>query len=65
MRLYCRGCNSDGILNVVDIVQLVNIIFGLITPTEGQQCLIDVNGDEAVNVVDVVALVNLIFASPY
>jgi len=49
--------NSDGVLNVLDIVSLVNIIlFGETDP------LGDVNLDGDINVLDVVILVNIILA---
>jgi len=53
----------DGSINVVDIVNLVNIIFGLTTPTQEQECAADTNGDGVINVVDVVTLVNYILNS--
>ena len=50
--------NSDGLLNVLDIVSLVNIIlYGETDP------LGDVNLDGDINVLDVVILVNIILAS--
>ena len=49
--------NSDGALNVLDVVLLVNII--LDAGAEGDPCS-DVNSDGAFNVLDVVLLVNLI-----
>ena len=47
--------NSDGVLNVLDIVSLINIIvFGETDP------LGDVNLDGDINVLDVVTLINII-----
>ena len=37
--------NNDGIVNVVDIISVVNIIIGTITPTDLQQCAADLNQD--------------------
>ena len=48
--------NSDGILNVIDIVNLVNIIMS----GAEYNPLADLNGDLTINVVDVVNLVNLV-----
>jgi hypothetical protein len=50
--------NSDGLLNVLDIVSLVNIILSGETDPLG-----DVNLDGDINVLDVVILVNIILAS--
>jgi len=48
--------NSDGTLNVLDVVALVN---GVLTGT-GDLCAGDVNSDGTLNVLDVVALVNTV-----
>tara|TARA_B100000579_G_C22841224_1_gene861651 strand:+ start:1100 stop:2572 length:1473 start_codon:yes stop_codon:yes gene_type:complete len=51
--------NSDGVLNVVDIVSLVNGILG--SSLSVNQALIgDLDGDGTNNVIDIVSLVNLI-----
>ena len=39
--------NQDNFINVVDIVQLVNIIFGIISPNSYELCASDTNGDGA------------------
>ena len=48
--------NSDGILNVLDVVIMVNIILG----TEPDNGSADMNGDGGINVLDIVILVGLI-----
>ena len=55
--------NQDGNVNVVDIVNLVNIIFGLLQPNDVQSCVGDANQDGTLNVVDIVNIVNYIFES--
>ena len=50
--------NSDGILNVIDIVNLVNIIMS----GAEYNPIADLNGDLTINVVDVVSLVNLVLS---
>ena len=51
--------NSDGILNILDIVSLVNLILG-----GGEyQAAGDVNNDGILNILDIVSLVNLILNS--
>ena len=48
--------NSDGNINVLDVVSLVNIILGY----DDDSNLADINEDGSINVIDVVLLVNLI-----
>ena len=54
--------NGDGVANVVDIVSLVNTIFGGSQLTDELLCMYDLTGDGVVNVVDIVALVNFILS---
>jgi len=51
--------NSDGFINVLDIVTTVNIVLGT-TPTDEQACAADYNGDGTINVLDIVSLVNFV-----
>ncbi|MAJ44096.1 MAG: hypothetical protein CMF96_08405 [Candidatus Marinimicrobia bacterium] len=51
--------NQDGVVNIVDIVQTVNMVLGTI-PTDS---LADVNNDGLVNIVDIVSLVNIILGN--
>ena len=54
--------DHDGIINVVDIVRLVNIIFG--EEYSGEElCAGDIIGDGILNVLDIVGLVDYIFAN--
>ena len=50
--------NSDGILNILDIVSLVNLILSGDYVISG-----DVNGDDNLNILDIVLLVGLILDS--
>jgi len=54
--------NQDGVINVVDIVNTVNIIFDVAIPTTEQECAADANEDGLINVVDIVTIVNYIFS---
>ncbi len=54
--------NGDGIVNALDIVIIVNYIFGG-TPDEFVFDNADINGDGVVNALDLVAIVNLIFST--
>ena len=53
--------NGDGMVNALDIVIIVNFIFGE-TPEEFIFDNADVNGDGVVNALDVVVIINLIFS---
>ena len=47
--------NTDNILNVLDIVIMVNMIFGLESPNYQ---VADVNDDGLINVLDVIVVIN-------
>ena len=55
--------NQDGLLNVLDIVQIVNYILGIMEFDELSQSAADVTQDGVINVLDVVTLVNQILPS--
>tara|TARA_Y100001970_G_scaffold193849_1_gene235645 strand:- start:28599 stop:32258 length:3660 start_codon:yes stop_codon:yes gene_type:complete len=57
--------NEDGVINVVDIVQMVNTILGSGSDnlSDYELCLLDLNGDGVINVVDIVSLVNTILGN--
>lgn len=52
--------NNDGVINVLDVVITVNIILGVIEPTEDEAWAADVNQDGNINVLDIVLIVNII-----
>ena len=52
--------NSDGNVDVLDIVLIVGIILDTLDPTQDQQCASDVNTDGEIDVIDIVTLVNYI-----
>ncbi|SVE23495.1 uncharacterized protein METZ01_LOCUS476349, partial [marine metagenome] len=52
--------NSDGIINVLDIVAAVNFVLGASVPDESQACAADYNGDGTINVLDIVNMVNVV-----
>jgi len=52
--------NQDGLVNILDVVNILNYILGLYIPTDNQFNLSDVNQDGILNVLDVVLLVNII-----
>ena len=57
--------NLDGIVNVIDIVNLVNHILYGNALDEVQLCAADLNVDSVINVIDVVNLVNIILTKDY
>ena len=52
--------NSDGVINVLDVVAAVNFVLGSATPSDSQACASDFNGDGVINILDAVQLVNII-----
>ena len=53
---YVGDLNSDGVLNVIDVVTLVNMIMSDVEYTSQA----DLNGDGINNILDIISLVNLI-----
>ena len=54
--------NSDGFIDILDIVLLVNIILGVLDPTDIQETTSDINSDGVINILDVVQIVNIILS---
>ena len=52
--------NSDGSVNVLDVVLMVNFILDQGQPSISELAAADVNGDGSLNVLDVVNTVNII-----
>ncbi len=52
--------NGDGIINILDIVNIVNFILGNNEPTFAQSIAADINGDDVINVLDIIGIVNVI-----
>jgi uncharacterized repeat protein (TIGR02543 family) len=50
--------NSDGMVNILDVVQAVNYALGKATPNAMQFNAANLNGDGSVNILDVVQIVN-------
>ena len=55
--------NQDGIWNVLDVVLVINYIFGLNTLSDEQIINADLNQDEIINVLDIVEMVNIILTN--
>ena len=52
--------NKDGIIDVLDIVQTINIAMGTINPTSNQECAADINDDGVIDILDIVLMINII-----
>jgi len=52
--------NSDGVIDILDLVSIVNIIVGNINPTPSQVISGDLNGDGVIDILDLVELLNSI-----
>ena len=52
--------NSDGIVDILDIVQSIGIIMDTIFPTPLQSCAADLNSDGIIDILDIVSLVSVI-----
>lgn len=58
---YLMGdLNSDGVINVLDIIVEVNIILGITIPNDYQLIVGDLNSDSDINILDIVQIVNII-----
>ena len=53
-------CNSDGAVNILDVVALAGAILGNIELTPSQSEAADMDGNELLNILDIIAIVNLI-----
>ena len=51
---------QDGTVNVLDVIQCVNFVLGIITPSEQQFATADVDNNGTLNVLDVISIVNLV-----
>ena len=56
--------NEDEMINILDVVNLLNIILSVSSPTPYEFWASDLNQDNYINVLDVVILVNLILSTP-
>jgi hypothetical protein len=54
--------NSDGSINVLDVVTIVNLILG-VEPSDDEACAADFNSDGAIDVLDIVNVVNVIMGN--
>ena len=54
--------NSDGELNVLDVVVMINYALNIEEPNDNQFWASDINQDGSINVLDVVLLIELILS---
>ena len=58
--LLLGDINQDGLINVLDVVNIINFILSVNTPTDSEFVLSDINEDDIINVLDIVLIVNII-----
>ena len=59
--LILGDLNFDGIINILDIVNLVNVILGVTeNPSEDMLYVADINQDQSIDVLDIVLTVNIV-----
>jgi hypothetical protein len=52
--------NQDGLINILDVVNIINFILSDSMPTDDQSISSDLNQDDIINILDVVLIVNII-----
>ena len=57
--------NLDGMLNVLDVVEIVGFVLNTTTPTEEQLLTGDMNQDGILNILDVISLVSEILITTF
>ena len=55
--------NTDSIIDILDVVNLVNFIMGNSQPTFEQEYLGDLNQDNIINIQDIILIINIILTS--
>ena len=53
-------CNSDGEINILDLVALANVILDFAEFTPAQELAADLDENGIINILDIIAIVNLI-----
>ena len=52
--------NSDGDINILDVISIVNFAIYVETPNESEFWAADLNGDSMLDILDIVNIVNMI-----
>ena len=55
--------NGDANIDILDVIQMVNIVLGNVTPDTWQQCASDSNNDGNIDILDVIQAVQFILNS--
>tara|TARA_Y100000994_G_scaffold300_1_gene345 strand:+ start:2175 stop:2672 length:498 start_codon:yes stop_codon:yes gene_type:complete len=58
--LLLGDVNQDGLINILDVVNIINFILSDNLPTDNQFILSDLNQDDIINVLDVVLIIYII-----
>ncbi len=56
-------CNSDGEINILDLVALANVVLGFSEFTPSQELAADMDENGILNILDIIAIVNLILGN--
>jgi hypothetical protein len=60
----CGDVNGDGLINVLDIVQIVNFILGNLEFNDHQICAADMDSSDGLNILDIVQIMGLLLNPP-
>ena len=56
---FLGDINEDGVINILDVINVINMIFGTNLINENA----DINGDDIINILDVIGIVNIILGN--
>ena len=54
--------NSDGVVDILDILQTVNLIMEFVELTDEELCIVDINEDYTLDIFDIILLINIILS---
>ena len=54
--------DSNGYINILDVILIVDFIIGNNQPSENQTFLADINNDNIINILDIIDIVDIILA---
>ena len=54
--------NNDGVVDILDILQTVNLIMNFVELTDEELCIVDLNEDDTLDIFDIILLINIILS---
>ena len=54
--------NNDGMVDILDILQTVNLIMEFVELTDEALCTVDINADDTLDIFDIILLINIILS---